>query len=744
MNDFRPGDRLCHCTLIDRCGAGSYGEVYLAEDEIGARVAIKIVPNGGRYSEREIAGLRHYRDCNHPNLLKIRHIEITPEYVIYTMDAADDLHRGQGKYLPDTLANRLRLRKRLDGTEIETMLAGILPGLEELHGKNLVHRDIKPDNILYVNGRPTLADAGLIVPAGQGSLVGTPGFLSPRLLAGKARAETQDDFYALGKVIYCALTGNPVEEYPSLPRDMTLSGNADWGKIFRTMCEGTIASAAEFRDFLQSVRLGTVSFHRKRRIVKWLIAATAVLLTMAAVAFFVFRREETAAGSIPVSKLPGNGPVIRRIDRTPPETEKKWNDGAFSVLQALREGGFYDTDKSRQLDLTRPISKDEFFKRLLRCSETPRMRLLVCLPSLAEEKKPSALERELAEICRDYQAEAPSFDDARRQSAPDLLLWGNQLAIQRMKLAENEAMQCLALDSMIREKIDEILVAGKISEKEKEDLKTWIALRNTLIDKKSGGKTIPAKRVAPPESLQRVPLPAVPEKPAESIQKRGDTFPRPVGKREDIPKKDIPPVSDVLHDAGYFDTDKMRDLLSLRSLTNKNFISRLLFEEGIPRMVHGSKKIFRHGKVPSSLEREIADACRDYREGEMGIKSSRQYDWATEGGNPLEVQRKMLSEDTVMQGIALDLLIREKIDGILISGKISEKEKEDLKTWIALRNTLIDKKTKKIQIRRQKVNQTANNENGLRLRPERLFSNFADFSVRTEKDLLCAGNDVIL
>ena len=72
---YNAGDRLCNCTLIQKSGEGAYGEVWLAEDAIGARVALKFIKNGGRYSERELAGLKNYKDCNHPNLLKIRYAD---------------------------------------------------------------------------------------------------------------------------------------------------------------------------------------------------------------------------------------------------------------------------------------------------------------------------------------------------------------------------------------------------------------------------------------------------------------------------------------------------------------------------------------------------------------------------------------------------------------------------------------------------------------------------------------------
>ena len=61
--DYKPGDRLCSCTLVEKCGHGSYGDVWLAEDSIGARVALKIIENRGSYSERELNGLKNYKNC---------------------------------------------------------------------------------------------------------------------------------------------------------------------------------------------------------------------------------------------------------------------------------------------------------------------------------------------------------------------------------------------------------------------------------------------------------------------------------------------------------------------------------------------------------------------------------------------------------------------------------------------------------------------------------------------------------
>ena len=266
------GDKLCACTVLQKCGEGSYGEVFLAENAIGGKVALKILR--GKYSGREIAGLKNYKDCNHPNLLKIRHIEIIDDTVCYTMDAADDLNGGAGQYLPDTLANRLKKSGKLDEKEILAMLDGLLDGLDELHKKQLIHRDIKPDNILWINGRVTLSDAGLIAPAGKHTLVGSPGFVSPRLLASGGMAEISDDFYALSKVIYCALTGLSPAEYPAIPPEMTISLDPAVNRAILAGCSQKITSGAEFRRFVFHAVKQTAK--QKRQYHLWLLPVAAI------------------------------------------------------------------------------------------------------------------------------------------------------------------------------------------------------------------------------------------------------------------------------------------------------------------------------------------------------------------------------------------------------------------------------------------------------------------------------------
>jgi eukaryotic-like serine/threonine-protein kinase len=85
-----------------------------------------------------------------------------------------------------------------------------------LHAQGLVHWDAKPSNILFINGQPKLADAGLVASVDDArSLVGTPGFIPP-----EGPGTPEADIYSLGKVLYEAAFGKDRHEFPQLPANV--------------------------------------------------------------------------------------------------------------------------------------------------------------------------------------------------------------------------------------------------------------------------------------------------------------------------------------------------------------------------------------------------------------------------------------------------------------------------------------------------------------------------------------------
>ena len=218
-------DNFHGCRLIQSCGSGAYGEVWMAEEKLtGKRVAIKIISkdDSGRWRD-ELAGLVNYRHVisSHPNLLEIYHVEENETYFYYSMELADNQDESCKTYRPDTLSNRLE-KSSMKLETVINIINPLLNGIESLHKSGLVHHDIKPGNIIFIAGIPKLSDVGLVSQLAHSS-AGTPGFVPKEYGSGnpiKPADNFNIDLYALGKVVYCALTGLNAEEFPKWPYAM--------------------------------------------------------------------------------------------------------------------------------------------------------------------------------------------------------------------------------------------------------------------------------------------------------------------------------------------------------------------------------------------------------------------------------------------------------------------------------------------------------------------------------------------
>ena len=250
--EYRTGDVIGAYRLLEQCGKGSFGQVFLAENLFsGQTVALKLLTGTGKAMQKELDGLIRFRSCRHPNLLPILHIDKVDNHLYYTMPPADNLTPGEG-YSADTLAYRLSLQGSLPASTVMTMALELLAGLKELHRHKLMHRDIKPDNILWLNRQAVLADVGLVRNHADAGACGSPGFMPEDVLAGQRKATAEDDLYALGKVIYCALTGLGVEEFPRLPGTFS---DPVAKQLFRAVCmacssQSSVRTADAFRRLL--------------------------------------------------------------------------------------------------------------------------------------------------------------------------------------------------------------------------------------------------------------------------------------------------------------------------------------------------------------------------------------------------------------------------------------------------------------------------------------------------------------
>lgn len=192
--------------LIRRLGGGGQGEVWLAEDRlVGQRVAVKLIhcSADGAARARLTQEARVGRQLSHPNLVRVFDLLDEGDTLVVVMEWAPG----------GSLKQRLR-DGPLPVAEVVDIASQVLGALACLHGHGIVHRDVKPSNLLVdATGRVKLADLGLVRDVGAGgdltrtgASVGTPNYMSPEQLRGEA-VGAATDLFALGVTLYELLTG---------------------------------------------------------------------------------------------------------------------------------------------------------------------------------------------------------------------------------------------------------------------------------------------------------------------------------------------------------------------------------------------------------------------------------------------------------------------------------------------------------------------------------------------------------
>src|SRR5450830_811483 len=192
---------------IDReLGRGGMGVVYLAKEvHLDRLVAIKLLPPDRAADpllrERFLREARLAAKLSHPNIIPIHAVDETDGFVYYVMSFVDG----------ETLAQRVRSRGPLSASEGVRVLREAAWALASAHAQGLVHRDVKPDNILIeaASHRVLVADFGIAAATGDASgdgISGTPEFMSPEQALGH-EVDARSDLYSLGATAFYAFSG---------------------------------------------------------------------------------------------------------------------------------------------------------------------------------------------------------------------------------------------------------------------------------------------------------------------------------------------------------------------------------------------------------------------------------------------------------------------------------------------------------------------------------------------------------
>ena len=190
-------------------GEGATGLVYEARAADGSAVALKLL-------RPELAADATLQARFRREARLAQGIDSTHVVPILEVGEADgSVYLVLPLYSGGSLADRLRARGRLNAGETASLAAELARGLDELHGRGIVHRDVKPSNVLFdADGRAALSDFGLARAVDStrltrdGQLLGTPHYLAPELIEG-AEATTASDVYALGCLLYECVAGEP-------------------------------------------------------------------------------------------------------------------------------------------------------------------------------------------------------------------------------------------------------------------------------------------------------------------------------------------------------------------------------------------------------------------------------------------------------------------------------------------------------------------------------------------------------
>lgn len=210
-------------TIEGEIGRGGMGVVYVARDvKLKRRVAIKVLPPELAYrSEIRTRFTREAQTAarlSHPHIVPIHAVGEANGLVYFVMGFVDG----------EALSARLKRRGKLPIEEVRRIMKETSDALGLAHTMGIIHRDIKPDNILLDGTRrrvmvtdfgiaKALSDVGTGTLTGTGVAIGTPTYMSPEQAAGEREIDARSDLYSLGVVAYEMLLGQVPFRAPTVP-----------------------------------------------------------------------------------------------------------------------------------------------------------------------------------------------------------------------------------------------------------------------------------------------------------------------------------------------------------------------------------------------------------------------------------------------------------------------------------------------------------------------------------------------
>ena len=318
------GDVSTPFHVLREIGSGAHGRVYLAEGSSG-RVALKVCPRPETPErqqdwERErrgwklLAGIPH-----HPGLVRVFDSGDEPEgdafwVAMELADPEEEAATDAESYRPLTLASAVSAETALPLSKCLSIGIRLAAALEHLQRHHLLHRDVKPGNVLFVGGRPVIADAGLVVDVREAtSIVGTPGYVPP-----ENHGSPQGDVFSLGRTLWRIATGRPPEETGSAPCAEADTSDPEF-RDFLAIVEKAMSVAPERRyRSAKAMRKALVRLHRHRRMRRLRRIALPVLgavcaALLLALAWTLGRRSATVSMGTPplpdiLTKPPASDP----------------------------------------------------------------------------------------------------------------------------------------------------------------------------------------------------------------------------------------------------------------------------------------------------------------------------------------------------------------------------------------------------------------------------------------------------